>query len=174
MKPAYYIPIRISGLSDGEHIITSRVNPRELELPEEFDSEIVVNVKLEKTHAHVILQFTVSAVGTFPCDRCLAPVAVPIDSGETLFYAFSTQSARLLDEDDVRVINPSEPTIELAPDVRDCIFLNVPMRRVCGVDADGNPLCDPEIISLLDSGDEEPIDARWERLQEFREKESLQ
>ncbi len=168
-KPAYYIPIRISGLSDGEHILTFRVHPRELELPEEFGSDILVNVKLEKTHAHVILQFTVTAVGTFPCDRCLTPVAVRIESGETLLFAFSPLSARLLGEDDVRVISPSEPTIELAPDVRECIFLNVPMRRVCGADADGNPLCDPEISTFLSTGTEEPIDPRWERLQSFRE-----
>jgi uncharacterized protein len=168
-KPTYYIPIRISGLSEGEHHLLYRLKPGELELPDEFDSEISIEVTLDKTQSHVLAHFSVDAVAHYQCDRCLAPLTVTVHANDTVVITYSAYEARQLDEENIRLIHPSDPVFELAPDVRDSILVQIPMRKICGTDLDGNSLCDPAVSSRIASDQEEDsIDPRWVQLQSLR------
>ncbi len=164
----YHIPIRISGLADGEHTFDITARPDEIGLPAEYNEEVVVHAVMDKTHAQLILRVALSSGATFQCDRCLEPVRIPFAGEFSLFYARELSSARELDEEDVRIIDPNQPVIDISADVRDFALLAIPMRRIHEEDADGNPSCPVTIPEEhLDSGADK-IDPRWEALQKLR------
>ncbi len=166
-KHDYIIPIRISGLSDGLHHFDLLSEPQRLNLPAEFDTDFTIHVDLDKTHSQLMLRIDIRSSATFLCDRCLAPVHIPIEQRFSLFYSRDISSARQFDEDDVRVIDPNEPVIDIAEDVRDFALIGIPMRRTCGEDSDGRSLCVPAIT--VDEESEMRIDTRWEKLREWQQ-----
>jgi len=168
-KREHHIPIRISGLSDGEHVFELTAVPGEIGLPKEFESELAVDVRMDKTHSQLILHIRVRAEAAFLCDRCLEKLCIPIDTSFMLFYARDLAAARQLDEDDVRIIEPHEPLIDIGGDVRDFALLAVPMRRVCG-EFGGNPDCVAPSLEERLAGAQVSSDPRWEPLKKLASK----
>jgi uncharacterized metal-binding protein YceD (DUF177 family) len=172
-KDQFHIPIRIAGVADGIHEFALSASPRDLELPEEFTSDFQLSIRMDKTHSQIILTVAASSSVVCPCDRCLEPVAIPIEQRFVLFYARDAAAAKLFDEDDVRVIDPNESMIDISGDVRDYALLTIPMRRTCGEDGEGNPLCKPALLeSVLDHGGN-GIDPRWEKLKSIERNSEL-
>jgi len=92
-------------------------------------------------------------------------VSVPIAQHFVLMYARDVAAARTLDDDEVRLIDPSAAFIDIGDDVRDYALLNIPMRRICGEDAEGRPLCGkPVPAETLDYAMESAHDPRWDKL----------
>lgn len=175
-RDAYHIPIRIAGLSDGQHEFDETVPPRNLELPAEFGQDLSVHVVMDKSHAHIVLTVDISGEAMYPCDRCLEPVRIPVAQHFLLYYARDPGAARMLEEDDVRMIDPSAPWVDIAEDVRDYALLAVPMRRTCGEDELGQPRCTAAAdAAAADAGErageqagEADVDPRWEKLKDIK------
>lgn len=168
-RDTYHIPIRIAGLSDGQHAFDETVPTHELELPAEFRQELSVHVIMDKHHSHIVLTVDLTGEAMYPCDRCLEPVRIPVAQHFLLYYARDPGAARMLDEDDVRIVDANAPSIDIAEDVRDYALLAVPMRRTCGENEDGSPVCvaaDAAIIGEAGESQEDdaPVDPRWEKL----------
>ena len=165
----FHIPIRISGLADGEHEFDVLADPAKIGLPEEFGEEITVHAHMDKTHSQLILHVELRSVAVFPCDRCLEALRIPFENHFALLYARDLASARELDEDDVRIIDANEPVIDISDDVRDFALLAIPMRRVHGEDADGQSACPVDVpAELLESSATEG-DPRWEALKHLNQ-----
>jgi uncharacterized metal-binding protein YceD (DUF177 family) len=163
------IPIRISGLSDGVHEFDLVASPAAIGLPPEFREDVAVHVHLDKTHSQVVLTADIRTSAVFPCDRCLEPVHIPVEQSFALMLSKDSADAKLIDDEDTRVIDPNEPLIDIGPDTRDTALLAIPMRRVCGEDENGEPLCIDTETARRAIAQERPPDTRWEALAKLKE-----
>lgn len=163
-----HIPIRVSGLSEGVHEFELAANPGEIGLPAEFVAAIRLQITLDKTHSQLVLKAKAETTAVFPCDRCLDPVTVPVERAFVLFFAQDPDSARVMDEEDIRLLDPHQPVIDIGDDVRDYLLLAVPMRRICGEKADGSPACRNAIVDTIPAEADDSIDPRWEQLKNIR------
>ena len=166
-KNDQHIPIRISGIADGQHDFDVVVTAADIGLPAEFPAEVAVHVHMDKTHSQIILTVDAASTAVYPCDRCLDPVTIPVAQRFVLMYARDVTAARVLDDDEVRVINPVDAFIDIGDDVRDFALLGIPMRRTCGEDADGAPLCRKPIQTPATQTDAQ-TDPRWDKLRVFQ------
>lgn len=166
-KKQKHIPVRLSGLVDGRHAFDYSVAPEEIDLPAEFKEPVSVHVDLDKTHSQIALRVKVETVAEYPCDRCLDPVRLPVQTDFVLVYAHDNSGADN-DESDIREIPAHDPTVDIAEDVRDAALICIPMRRICGEDAEGNPLCRKPIPDALRVEKQEREDPRWDALRSLK------
>lgn len=161
-----HIPVRLSGLVDGRHELDYTVAPAEIDLPDEFNEPVSVHVDLDKTHSQIALHVQVKTAATYPCDRCLDPVRIPVETNFVLVYAHDNSDAGEEDSD-IREIPLHDPTVDIAKDVRDAAMLCIPMRHICGEDEEGNPLCGEPIPDELHAEKQRREDPRWDALRKL-------
>ncbi len=109
------------------------------------------------------------------CDRCLRPIAVPIETAfEVGFVPPETETARespALEAEDLDVAPLEGATIDIDEVVREQILLTVGLRSVCRDDCRG--LC-PACGANLNEGEcgcaTVEVDPRWVALEALREK----
>jgi uncharacterized metal-binding protein YceD (DUF177 family) len=159
-----HIPVRLAGLGEGLHELLFDVAPAEIDLPAEFREEIAVRVDLDKTHHQAALHVFVRTEAVYPCDRCLEPVTIEVDTDFRLVYASDNSAESGGDESEIRRIDSNDPVIDLSEDVRDAALLCIPMRRICGEDENGEPLCRDAIPPDRDAERQERTDPRWDVL----------
>ena len=158
-----HIPVRLSGLADGAHELQYDVEPQLLDLPEQFVSPVHVDIHLDKGQHQVALRVSVHAEAQYPCDRCLDAVAVPVDTEFVLVYTHDN-SGPSSEDDSVRPIDVSDPTVDISEDVRDAALLCIPMRIICGEDEQGAALCRQPIPEELRAEAQQREDPRWDKL----------
>lgn len=166
-KKQKHIPVRLSGLVDGRHELEYTVAPEEIDLPEEFGEPVSVHVNLDKTHSQIALHVQVETAATYPCDRCLDPVRIPVMTDFVLVYAHDNSGSGD-EESGIREIPVHDPTVDIAEDVRDAAMLCIPMRHICGEDAEGNPLCRKPIPDELRAEKQAREDPRWDALRKLK------
>lgn len=89
------------------------------------------------------LDFEAAGELIIPCDRCLAPLSVEIDTERSLVVKESDDDE--IDDDDLLIISRSEYQLQLAPWIREMILLSLPMKNVHD---EGD--CDAEMIKKLE------------------------
>ena len=159
-----YIPVRLAGLGDGVHELLFTVDPAEIDLPAEFQQEVAVRIDLDKTHHQAALHVFVQTAAVYPCDRCLEPVTIPVDTDFRLVYAHDNSAEGGEDESEIRQIDNNDPVIDLSEDVRDAALICIPMRRICGEDENGEPICADAIPPERNADLQEKEDPRWDTL----------
>lgn len=159
-----HIPVRLAGLDDGLHTFFFTADPAEIELPPEFDKSVEVRVDLDKTHKQTALHVFVSTAAVYPCDRCLRPVTLAVETDFRLLYVHDNSAEGGESNEDVRRIDVNRPVIDLSSDVRDAALVQIPMRRICGEDEEGEPLCRDAIPPERDADAQSHADPRWEKL----------
>ncbi|MCB2205197.1 DUF177 domain-containing protein [bacterium] len=162
-----HIPVRLSGLTDGQHQLQYTVDPGSIELPAEFRTPLSIDVTLDKAEHQIALRISVRSVAHLPCDRCLDEVDVPVET-EFLLVFTHDNSGTSSEEDDVREIPVNDPTVDLAEDVRDAAMLCIPMRVICGEDDNGKSLCRNPIPDALRAERQQREDPRWDTLKSLK------
>lgn len=163
-----HIPVRLSGLTDGIHESTCSVDPVILALPKEFDRALQVSIRVDTSHLQVVVSVHTLTSAVFPCDRCLEDVRISIDSSLVLVYEHERPVGESIGENEIRLINPSEPVIDIAEDVRDSVLICVPMRKICGEDEHGVSLCRSSQLEKYHLEAEENTDTRWDALKSLK------
>ncbi len=163
--------INISNLSEGVHEYDFEETPSTIELDERFSKPVVVKVELEKRRRQLFLTAHVKTSGRFVCDRCLEDFDRDLEQDYRMTYVYEMNDAEGLDQDEVTVIHASTNEIDIAEDVRDYIFLSVPMKLLCKDDCAG--LC-RKCGKNLNRGPcgcpTEDTDPRWEKLKQIMNK----
>jgi len=162
-----HIPVRLSGLADGHHELSYSVSPADIDLPGEFGTSVSVNVDLDKSHSQSALHITIDTEAEYLCDRCLDPVRLAVQSDFMVIYTHESSEKRP-DDTEIRQIDVNDPIIDLAEDVRDAALLCIPMRRICGEDAAGNPLCKSPIPDEHNAEKAVRTDPRWDSLKSLK------
>lgn len=163
-----YIPIRLSGRAEGTEELSFSVEPSEIQLPKEFSAPLTVLVHLDVSHDQIVLRVDVRGEAVYPCDRCLDPVPLPVETRFYLVYTSGGADDIAIDADDVRMIDHNDPVADLADDVRDAAMLCIPMRKICGEDEHGNALCRTTIPDHLNADAQEKSDPRWDALKSLK------
>lgn len=159
-----HIPVRLAGISDGVHELTFEVPPADIDLPSEFGREVNVRIEVDKTHHQVGVHAFVHTIAQYPCDRCLEPVSIDVETDFRIVYVHDNSAEGGEDDRDIRAIDPGDPVADLAEDVREAALLCIPMRVVCGEDEHGEALCRDAIPSDRDADAQAKEDPRWDKL----------
>jgi len=132
-----------------------------------------LNLRATRAAEKVELIGSVSAEAGFECDRCLAPVAVPIEQSFELRYVPPFQSAeeRELGEKDLSIGFYQGDVINVDDIALEQIELALPMARLCTEQCRG--LC-PDCGANLNEGQcactMRQVDERWAALEELKSK----
>jgi uncharacterized protein len=123
-----------------------------------------------------LLTATTSYQQTLGCQRCLEPLAQPVEEEMQLLFlpgaAAPASPEHALEAEELGVVEvPEDGEVELRPLLLEQIQLNVPMKPLCRADCAG--LC-PTCGANLNEGpcgcQKDEIDPRWEGLKAFQER----
>ena len=163
------LKIRISGLSNGVHEYHFTASPAALGLHDAFRTPVSLVAELEKNTRQIYLKTRIAAGGLFVCDRCLDEFEREISSRLNLIFVFGESDAQMFEGDDVRIIQPETPAIDITDDVRQSIMLAVPLKLLCVDECSGLcPHCgtnwNKESCTCRDNKE---TDTRWESLKKI-------
>lgn len=152
-----------------------KIVPGELNLLDDtLDQETVLAAKgvasFRSSTGEILVQGALSVVVSFPCDRCLERVRLPIEKDFDLVYlpeeSGPVDVEREIGEADTDVAFYADDGVDLNDILRELIILELPMRRVCV------PVCAEVPVALreaVSSATKAKPDSRWDALQQLRE-----
>lgn len=158
--------INVAALKQGHHQLSLQPEASAVGLDPETFSDIRVALHLDvQASGRVVVSLEAQALAHLLCDRTLAPFDLPVGGRYTVLLVPPHELAP--DEtawDEVQVLLPSEPFLDLAGMVRDTLLLALPVRRIA-------PGAEEAELSLqfggADAATPEP-DPRWEALRKLR------
>lgn len=164
--------IQFGGLKADQHHFDFEIDDTFFEHFEYSEiKEGTIHVHLELLKEEKVLAFTFSFDGkvTLPCDRCFEPVDLKINGTEHLVVKFG--DGYYEENDELQIIPEGVTQFDISPFLYEYIHLLLPVRRVHPEDENGNSLCNPEVIKMLEqsSSATEP-DPRWEALNKLKNK----
>lgn len=147
--------------------------PDELELEDELlrvASEAKVEGRASKRREQVRLNGRVDAAVEVRCDRCLAPVVVPVNADFDVTYipaeAAETESeATELQADDLSFAVYEGVSLDIDELAREQLLLALPARQLCREDCKGLcPTCGADLNTQPCRCEQQEIDPRWAAL----------
>ena len=166
----FVIPIR--GLFPGLHDYTFDIDASFFEQFESApvnDGDIEVRLELNKQSDMYVLQFEFEGTVKTDCDRCLAPIDLPIEGAERLLVKFSVEETA--EEAEVIFIHPETPKLDISKYVYEFICLAIPMIKTYDCEVEKERPCDESMLGYLETQSEEqqqdnPI---WDELKKLKE-----
>lgn len=128
-----------------------------VEATEVHTGHVWVELDVKRNHNETYeLTFHINGTIQVPCDRCLEPVELVIDTCQAL----KVRTGEAYEDDGQWVTIPEvDGTINVAWNIYEFIALEIPIRHV---HADGQ--CPGQADSLLGKGETEMADPRWDKL----------
>lgn len=164
----FIIPFR--GLSIGIHDFNWEIDNKFFEIVENSeigDSNIKVELKLEKQERMLVLNFFIEGNVVVQCDRCLDELSQQIDLKEALYIKFGSEKKE--ESEDVLIIPESDYQVDVSWFINEYITLSLPLKRVHPVDNNGNSLCNKKVLRKIDELKvKKEIDPRWEKLKNLK------
>ena len=168
MRAGSEFEIPYTGLGIGRHAFDFQLDGSffsEFE-PDDFDSaDLKVAAELDRFES--MMHFDVHVTGTVrsACDRCSAPVTLPIDHRVRYVVKFGDHTHR--NDDDILVLGPAEHLLDVRAFLYESTVLGLPLRRTHELEMD----CDPQVLQYLTGSVEdapqevqEETDPRWAAL----------
>lgn len=168
---AYVIPV--SSLRPGRNELEFSVDWRFFQ---QFESSPVqqgsfrIPVVFDKYTDHWHLLFEVTGHVDTECDRCLAPIALPVAGTYELFVRFDEDQDGE-DETGPEILNvPRETTrLDVTQYLYEFVVLSVPMVKRFDCESVTPKPCDAEMLAKLSGHSEEgEADERWSMLKDIR------
>lgn len=164
----FIIPFK--GLRLGDHTYDWDLDKKffeEAENPEILACNLHVELLLEKKERMLELNFRIAGTLTVPCDRCLAPLDLPVNIDESYYIKIGLE--RMEESEEVIIIPETDYQIDLAPLIFDYVSLAVPIKKVHDEDSKGNSKCDQEMLRKLENMNKtETVDPRWDALKNIK------
>jgi uncharacterized metal-binding protein YceD (DUF177 family) len=166
----YHIPVR--GLKSGSHSFVFKVDK---EFFEHFQNSIIeegsfeVKLDLEKRPELMLLSFSLQGHMDTECDRCLAPIELPINQETEILVKFGD----IVESDDIDVIflAPDVNTFDISQLVYEFILLSVPLIKVYNCQDSSKPPCNFSMLEFLtkqESKEGKPFnDPTWDILKDI-------
>ena len=182
MDPLLNFSIPLRGLHEGIHQFDFQIDRAFFDAFENApigESDIQLNVELVKRPGLLTFHFEFEGKVATECDRCLAPIQLPVEGDQQLVAKISenAEGEVVQDEDDPDVIfiHPELPKLNLAPLAYEYICLALPMIKIYDCDADNPRPCNDEMLDRLgaaeDLEEEEPAsNPVWDELKKLGNK----
>ncbi len=133
----------------------------------EFQSPIELAFHLEKASDELIVAIDWQTVIHCSCDRCAEPLQIPLS--DALLIVF-TRNSKERDEEDEEVLLISDSTreVDLTDPVRQSLILALPAKLLCKEECRGLCVrCGANLNLESCSCPAEPVDPRWEKLEQL-------
>ncbi len=165
--------IEVEKLNEAGFPFAARYAPGELEL-EDDAARLVSEAKLEgrasKRREQIRVQGTVNASVEVHCDRCVAPVQIPVNAEFDVTYVpeevlETTAEATELQADDLTFATYAGDELDLDELAREQLLLALPARHLCREDCKGLCLtCGEDLNTEACHCEAQEIDPRWAAL----------
>ena len=160
--------IRFSGLKPGVYeygFTLGRAFFERFKNDEIVDGEVQISAHMERLEHTLMFSFSVDGKVTVECDRCLAPMEVPITGTESLCVRFS--DTETTDDEDVVVLPEHAYELDLSQWLYEYVAVRIPMQHM---HPEGE--CDPAVAAYLSAeataDGNDGIDPRWEALAKLK------
>lgn len=166
--------IPFAGMARGEHQLEFEIDDKFFE---SFENSVIekaavhINLELIKEDNMLTLTFRFNGHITHGCDRCLEEFNLPVNETRIMLVKFGDPAKG--DSDEVVVINAGDHHINVAQHIYDYLTLMIPIRVVHPDKESGEPGCNPEFLSKIQSAPvKEEVDPRWAALKNLSPKKS--
>jgi uncharacterized metal-binding protein YceD (DUF177 family) len=171
--------VRISGIELGKHCFSIDCDKEFFDLAgigQLEDGCLKLRIEMEKSEKMVDFHCHFEGAVVAECDRCLAPVTLPMNFDERLIVKLVSENYHSEEEqeDDIWMMDENTYEIDLFHFVYESVVLALPIRIVHEDDADGHPTCDPEVMRKLVEMNAENVekeqgtDPRWDALKNIK------
>jgi len=133
------------------------------------DGDADVHATIRVSSAGISIRFDISGTLQVECDRCLETFGMPIDATYDLVVKYGDKTTPHDEADDVITIGADDDFLDLSQHIYEYVVLSLPARRVHPDTPDGQPGCDPEMLSHILITDDE--DEEYEDGEEFEDEE---
>jgi uncharacterized protein len=168
---AYALPIQ--GLKNGIHTYQYVLDGSFFQHFEDSPiSECEIEVGLELDKRSDMMVFHVDLVGwmSTSCDRCSAPIQMPIEDAHDLFVKYSEEKEE--DDDEVIFIPRDAPSFNVAKYLYEFSVLSMPMTNVYDCENDDPRPCNMDVLKYLETKHEDDDDADqnsvWDALKDLK------
>jgi uncharacterized metal-binding protein YceD (DUF177 family) len=131
-----------------------------------------VELLFYKTLHFIRVNFHVDSDVELECDRSLESYIQPIESDYEVVFKVDVKEEKEDENGAVRRFNFNTNTLSIEDEVRDTIFLNIPIKKLHPkyLDEEGNPkeFETKSFGNTQPEEDEEIADPRWEKLKELK------
>ncbi|MFN7115152.1 MAG: YceD family protein [Saprospiraceae bacterium] len=150
----YSLPVR--GLRVGAHRFDFQVDKAFFSQFEDSpvqEGAVNVTLTLDKRPDMLLLEFDFAGTVKTDCDRCLAPINLPVKDTQHLIVKFSeTEEA---EDADVIYVQPDIQQLHVAKYVYEYIILSMPIIRVYNCEDEAVRPCNQEMLRYLQNGNDE-------------------
>ena len=139
------------------------------------DGNADVHAAMRVTSAGLSIRLDISGTLQVECDRCLETFDMPIDASYDLVVKYGDKTTPLDEADDVITIGDDDDFLDLSQHIYEYVVLSLPARRVHPDLPDGQPGCNPEMLSHIiiadddDEYDEEEYDEDYDEEEDNEE-----
>jgi uncharacterized metal-binding protein YceD (DUF177 family) len=131
-----------------------------------------IDLHFYRTLHFIRVNFRVDSDVELVCDRSLEPYIEPVESDYEVVFKVDVKEETEDENGAVRRFNFSNNTLSIEDEVRDTIFLNIPIKKLHPkfLDEEGNPkeFDTKSFGDVQDDEQEEKIDPRWEKLKKLK------
>lgn len=120
------------------------------------DGDLDVHLVFDKHSDMMLLDFDIIGTVKTECDRCLAPIDLPIDESCKLIVKFSEEVLNELEEDEIVFIHPETSELNVAKYIYEFIVLAMPMIKTLeDCENEPEPPCDFDTLNRIQKDDSE-------------------
>ncbi len=167
------LKFNLQELPEGDSHRTVDLDSKDLELKRDEVSLLKARIEIDfyKTDQFVEVKFNLEAETKLICDRSLEPFTKKLSGSYHLLFDPNIDEPSETEKGAVRQIPVHDLTVDIGPDVRDTIMLEVPIRKIHPdyIDADGNLKTFETKKFGPDSEDDDTIDPRWAELKKLKQ-----
>lgn len=148
----YVIPV--AGLKIGEHSFDFDVDWvffQQFENSPVEQGRFEVRVDLDKQHDHWIVKFLVDGFMDTECDRCMAPISLPVNGEHMLIVRYQDERREEEDDSDVIYVSREMHKWNVAQFLYEFILLSIPNRKVYDCEVEEPRPCDMKALELLET-----------------------
>ena len=167
--------IPFKGLENGNHQFKFNIDDKFFASFNDSDIKqgaITVDIALIKRSTGIEITLDILGEVTVLCDRCLDNLGCTIEYKGKMLFEFGTESVEISDE--LVTLAQSEDTLELDKYIFEYINLSLPIQKFHPDDKEGNSLCNPDMIAMLDNiildnnkDNNNTTDPRWDKLKDL-------
>lgn len=145
-----------------EHFESSPIREADVDLLLEFDKRIDMYV----------LDFKLSGTVRTDCDRCLAPIDLPIHDEQQLVVKFSHDPGD--EEAEIVYVSPDIEQFNIAQYIYEYVVLSMPIIKVYDCENDEPIPCDEEMLDRLEAKEEEDATPNpiWDELRKLTDNDN--
>lgn len=104
-------------------------------------------ITFDKQDRMIVLTINCSGYYNADCDRCLAPIQVPMIYEDQVII--KVEEAPSIKKDEVYYVEPSTSHIDIAPFMVESLHLHLPMQNIRECEEEGYTSCDQEVLKNL-------------------------